>query len=392
MRIIISKADRLWKMPQPLLGGMKFARKRLSSRGVDLIDLDGFAPEPPDLPALKAAPPGLPERIDATAELVLALKEKIIDSYPYLKAAALDPEKEIIVTPGIRAATTLIALGILNQGNTALYPDPGLQYTRLAASLADSHAKRYNLLESNDYVANIASLVPTSHKRLKILFVNYPHNPSGATVEIYFYRELFKALRFANILTVADCAYVYPGDATVCTPLQVIHASRMAVELHSFATTLGIPELGFAVGHKNVISILRLLLDSLGFVPENHRLNAATQALGHAKGIFDWRMDTLHNRREIINGLKELGWHIRSGKLLPFVWAKPPVRSTSVAFARRLFIKAGVKVTPGSDLGEYGEGWLRMALIPDEGNLREAVNRLSEHSRIWQRKFRPEAD
>jgi len=390
MKVIINKAERLWKMPQSLLGSMTFARKRLASRGVDLIDLDHFIPEKHNA----ISPPGeAPDTREMTdSQLVSILKQKILETYPYLKGASLDPDKEITLIPGIRAGSALIALGILNQGDIALYPDPGLQYMRASISLAEGHSRRYNLLESNDYVANISSLLPSSHKRMKILFVNYPHDPTGATVDIYFYRELLKALRSANILTVADCSFVYPGDSNITTPLQVKNGKRKAIELHTFATTLGIPGLGFAAGHKDVISIVNLLLGIQGFIPERHRIRGTIEALDRAQDIYKWRMGALVARRDILcNGLKGLDWHVRAGKLSPFVWARPPVRSTSLAFARRLFIKAGVKVTPGTDLGESGEGWVRMALIPDEDELHEAVRRLSQHSKIWQRKFRPDA-
>jgi aspartate/methionine/tyrosine aminotransferase len=134
------------------------------------------------------------------------------------------------------------------------------------------------------------------------------------------------------------------------------------------------------------------MLNRLGYAPGEKDLRLAKACLDRAEEIFATRMSNIHRRREILaEGLKKLGWRVRGSRTVPFIWAKHPARSTSVAFARRLFAKAGVRVAPGTDFGEAGEGWLRLSLSGDEKTLMEAVGRLSQHSRIWQRKYRPGA-
>jgi LL-diaminopimelate aminotransferase len=391
MKVMINKADRLWKMPSPVLGNMKFTRMRLAARHVDLIDLDNFIPELPQLDFEHIPKPEKPFGIRASADDVSALKAKILEKHLSLKSAQLDPDRELIITPGIRMSAACIALGILNPGDNAAYPDPGLGYIRSVISIADGVPKKYSLSESNDFVLNIANLATVPFRKIKILFLNYPHNPTGAAVDYYFYRELPKALRFRNILVVSDNAYVHPGDSDISGPLSVSGAKQMAVELHSFATTLGIPGLGFAAGHKDVISIIKSFLAAVDYKPDYSSVKLADYLLDNAENIFTDRMAALEKRRELLSdGLKKLGWHVHAGRLLPFIWAKPPVRGTSVSFSRRLFIKAGIKVSPGTDYGEAGEGWLRMSLSQNENTIGEALERLAQHSKIWQRKFRPE--
>jgi aspartate/methionine/tyrosine aminotransferase len=393
MRVIIDKTDRLWKIPQPSLGDMKFARKRLATRGVEVIDLDRLAMElvvpealAPDIRKIKAVSSN-----ESADYLKSRLITDILAKHRSMTGISLDPEKEICITPGNRIAASLLTLGILNPGECAAYPDPGTPYIRTAICLADGVPKKYGLLESNDYILNIAGLKVAHNKRTKILFINYPHDPTGASVDFYFYRELLKSLRFSNMLVAADCAYVHPGNPDSAGPLQVKNAARAVVELHSFATTFGIPNLGFAVGHKEVVAILRWLIRAHGLSPDDRDMKSASVCLDHAEEIFHLRMEAIRRKREILsNDLKKFGWHVRSGRLAPFVWAKPPVRSTSLAFARRLFIKAGIKVTPGSDFGENGEGWVRMALGVDEKTTVEVIERMAQHSRIWQRKYKPE--
>lgn len=392
MKIIIDKAERLWRVPQPALGPMKFARKRLAGRGVKLIDLGSLLPELPEVKSFfasigkhDAAEHGRP----ADHELVSQLKARIAEKHLPLRPANINPEKEIAITPGIPMAATYLALSLLNSGDVAAYPDPGMQYFRSAICLADGSPSGYALNERNDYVANISSLTQPPPTKLKILFLNYPHNPTGAAVDSYFYRDLLSSVKFENILIVLDCAYVHPGDPDVSSILQVKGSRKDALELHSFYTSFGLSGLGFVVGQRDVVSILEGLLDAIGFTPDIDRVTSAMAGLDHAEEIFAARTESLNRRREILsNGLKKLGWRLRQGKSVPFVWVKPPAWSSSLAFARRLFSKAGVRVAPGSDFGEGGEGWLRMTIHPDEKILGEALDRISHHSRVWQRKYR----
>ncbi len=389
MKVVIDRAERIWKIPQPVLGSMRFTQKRLAARRVDLIDLESILPEiPPSLEEhlVHHSSPGMkPDKV-----LAGTLAEKIISRHLSLRNCSLDPEKEIVITPGIRATAMLLCLGLLNPGDLAAYPDPGLQYFRTSICTADGSPRKYSIIESNDYIINIPSLLTAPHKKMKLIFVNYPHNPTGSTVNYYFYRELLRALRSGNILVAADCAHVHPGNPDPSGPLQVKNASGKAIELHSFSTTFGIPGLGFAVGHKDVISILKMLLSAGGFTPSSNTTASLTAALEHQEEAFQERMEILKRRRELLSeGLKKLGWRVRSVRMVPFIWAKPQVGGTSAAFARRLYAKAGIRVAPGTDFGEGAEGWLRLSLTVEEKILVEALKRLNEHSRIWQRKYRP---
>ena len=389
MRVILSKSERLWKLPQSALGEMRFTEKRLEARNVELIDLQSFQPRLADKIVKAIKPADLYEQ-PASENLLKELKEKILACHHSLKQTELDPEKEILITPGIRNTAALLALGLLNPGDSAAYPDPGMQYFRAAISLADGSPRKYSLMESNDYILNIASLSTAAHKKTKVLFLNYPHNPTGVSVDYYFYRELLKALRFANILTIADCAYIHPGNPDISVPLQVRNANRMVIEMHSFSTSFGVAGLGFAVGHKDAISILSSLQAVQGFYPLESQVRLALSGLDQAEGIFNDNMELFRiNREYLSDGLRSLEWQVKVGRLVPFIWARPPFRSTSIAFSRRLFAKAGIRVAPGSDFGEGGEGWMRLSLWCDETILREAIQRLSEHSKIWQRKYRP---
>jgi len=387
MKILIDKAQRLWKLPQPALGPMNFAQKRLSSRGVSLIDLGSVVSEPfADLKSLISG------RDDPRSDFQILsdLKKSIAENHLPLSGVDLNPEKNIVITPGIDMTASLLALSILNPDDSAAYPDPGPQFFRAAICLADAVPNPYSLLERNDFLPNIQALTEPPPKKLRLIFLNYPHNPSTSIVDSYFYRDLLKAINFENILVVSDCALVHPGDRDAVSILQAKGAGKKAVELHSFGSSFGIDGLGFAAGHPDVIQILKSLLDALGYFPGRYRMLMAMEALKNPAATFEKKVESMADRRKRASAvLKELGWRIRDGKESPFIWVKPPARGSSLAFARRLVVKAGVRLAPGSDFGEGGEGWQRLSLHPDAKLFDEALERIAKHSRIWQRRYRP---
>jgi aspartate/methionine/tyrosine aminotransferase len=392
MKTIIDKAERLLKIPQPSLGTMKLAHKRLAARGVEVIDLSRVVPYSDVI--RRFLDEGRSRDRQSAGEMasqdqILRLQTQIARKHVALRSARLDPEKEMILTPGIRATMAYLSLAFLNPGDAAAFPDPGYRYLRSAICLADAYPSAYRLADKNDYVANIPALTRPPQKRLKALFLNYPHNPTGAEVDHYFFRDLLKSIKLENILIIQDCAYVHPGDGEVSSVLQIPGARKKALELHSFSTTFGLGGLGFATGHRDVISILKSVLDIMGFVPDSLTIGSASVMLDHAGEIFPEYGQALARGRETASAkLKELGWRVRAGKRVPFIWTRPPAWSSSLALARRILIKAGVKLSPGSDFGEEGEGWLRMVLHPDRNVMEKALERIAHHSRIWQRRYR----
>jgi len=392
MKAILDRAERFWRISQSALGPMRIAQKRLQARGADVLD---FTSLNINLAETKSFRSKLRE-IDsaefikpASVEQLFKLKEDILRIYPQFKSAALDPEKDIAIIPGVKIGASFMTLSLLNPGDVAAIPDPGHSLFRSAVCLAEGEPTTYTLNETSDYVANISGLTLPPPRKLKMLFLNYPHNPTGAMVDFYFYRDLLKAIKLEDVLIVSDCSFNHPGDNNAVSPLQVAGAKKKTVELHSFSTSFGIKGLGFAIGHRDAIAVLNDVLSSIGFSVDSGRIAIASLALADAEEIFNDSMDILKHKREILeNGLRDLGWNLRAGKLTPYLWIKAPIWSSSLAFTRRLFIKAGIRVVSGTDYGEHGEGWIRMSLLHENEILHEALERISHHSKIWQRKIR----
>ena len=396
MKVIIDKSERLWKAPINLCGPMKFTQRRLQAREVNIIDLDSFMPEPPEkflsaegFEAMLKSPTSDVSSAAATCESIEKLKSNLLAYHRSLKATALSKDQELTITPGVRLTTVLLALSLLNRHEVGMYPEPGLPHFRTAICMAEGTPESYHLMDNNEYLPS-PSLFSGLSKKVKLVFVNFPHNPTGAAPDIYFYRDVLKAVKLENTLIVADCAHVHPGDSEIATFLQLANAKKRVVELHSFSTTFGIDSLGFAAGHKNAIMILNSVISGAGITLDCRKIDLASAMMPYSTQIFENRMKILQGRRELLsNALKSLGWRVRSGRLLPFIWAKAPGLSRSVALSRRLFAKAGILTSPGLNFGETGDGWIRFSLCRELDTLKEAIERISHHSRIWQRKYKP---
>jgi LL-diaminopimelate aminotransferase len=392
MKTILDRAERFWKVSQSALGPMKFTQKRLKARGANVIDLTLLHM---DLPETKSFRESV-SKIDpieftkpAKENTLTELKETILRYHQPLKDISIEPETEVVIIPGIKIGLTFLALSLLNRGDVAAYPDPGHSFYRSAICLSDGEPSPYILNETADYIANISTLVLPPERKLKMMFVNYPHNPTGAMVDYYFYRDLLKEIKLDNILLVADCAFNHPGDPEAISPLQVPAARKKTIEFHSFSTTFGIRGLGYAIGHRDAVAILRDILQSVGFSIDCGRASIASLAMKNAEAVFNERTEILDRKCELmVNGLKKIGWSLRKPKLTPYIWVKAPVWGSSLAFTRRLFIKAGIRVMSGTDFGEHGEGWIRLSIWRDDEILKESLARISHHSKIWQRKIK----
>jgi len=392
MKTILDRAERFWKVSQSALGPMKFQQKRLEARGADIIDLSMLQMDLPENEPFRESISGI-DPIDFTKPAqennLLELKETIIEHHQPLRNVSIDSEKEIAIIPGVKIGLTFLALSLLNKGDVATYPDPGHSFYRSAICLSDGEPSPYLLTEASDYVANISSLALPPERKLKMMFINYPHNPTGAMVDYYFYRDLLKEIKLENILLVTDCAFNHPGDSEAISPLQVPGARKKTIEFHSFSTTFGIRGLGYAIGHRDAIAILNDILQSVGFSVDCGRASLASFAMKNAKAVFRDRKEILNRKREIMaNGLKEIGWSLRAPRLSPYIWVKAPVWGSSLAFTRRLFIKAGIRAISGTDFGEQGEGWIRLSIWRDDEVLKESLFRISSHSKIWQRRIK----
>jgi aspartate/methionine/tyrosine aminotransferase len=193
---------------------------------------------------------------------------------------------------------------------------------------------------------------------------------------------------------VNDASYneiCYDGHVPTCL-LQVKGAKKMGAEIFSFHPLTGIG-FGFLAGNKQIISQVEATENILGYQLSHIMLELGLTILKNYSIIAEQNNLEFAKRKEIlIEGLLNLGWKVKKPKAGPFLWVKVPPKYSSVGFARMLLRKAGVLVSPGFGFGEYGEGYIRIALNLPGGELKKALERIKEHSHIWQRRYRPQKD
>jgi aspartate/methionine/tyrosine aminotransferase len=389
MKVVIDRSERLQKAPQALLGMMRLTERLLKPRGLEYIDLDSVIPEIPNYqPFLdEVTKANLNPAVPATASDIFALKEKIANLYADIYGRPVNPIKEIALTPGSRMAMLLLCVGMINPDDIVAHPDPGLPMYRLGAIMAGAKPQAYPLLERNEYLPNLESLTEKLPKNFKLLILNYPHNPTGAEADLYFYRDLVSHLRKFNTLIALDCPLVGQSEPPLELPLQLRKGADHFVELHSFGYPYGLDGLGFAIGHQGAVAVINQAADVCGFHPSLAQVKYAEIGIKYHTELATAFTKKIADRRQALgDGLKEIGWTIRTARHGPFIWAGIPSRATAVGFARKMFIRSGVRARAGSDFGEQGEGYLRLSLTTDITKLETALENIGKNASMYQRR------
>jgi LL-diaminopimelate aminotransferase len=231
----------------------------------------------------------------------------------------------------------------------------------------------------------LSDIPPATADKAKLLYLNYPNNPTGATATLEFFSEVVEFARRHNLVVCHDCAYseVYYGDYRPPSFLQAPGAKEVGIEIHSVSKTFNMTgwRVGFAVGNPAVLGALNKMKSNI----DSKQFPAVDMAAAYALDTWTADRDTLklyERRRDIlIAGLNRLGWNLKPPQATFYVWV--PVRPgyTSAEFAKLLLEQAGILVAPGNGYGEHGEGYIRMALtVAGDKNgerIEEAVDRLA---------------
>lgn len=392
-KIVIERAERLHQIPADLFLALRRKGQRAAKRGVEVIDLSLVNPH--------ESPPH--EVVD---ELCLAAREegthryflgcglaefqrKVAQWFESRFEVSLNPELEVLPLQGVWEGLRGLPVAFVNPGEVVLLPDPCYPVFRVGAILAGAQVETTPLLERNDYLPNLHKIPEGMAHRAKLLFLNYPNNPTTAVADLSFFQEVVGLARAHNVAVVHDATYsqITYDDYQAPSFLQARGAKAVGIELHSLSMThnLGGWRIGFAVGNRQLIAGLAAVR-GCGYAGP---WPALQQAAGRALSLAPFHRDCYVKRRDIVvQGLRDLGLRFSRPKATPFLWVRVPGRYTSLGFSRRLFRRTGVLVTPGSGFGEWGEGYVRISLTASEDCLRSALQRIREHAFIWQRKRR----
>lgn len=306
-----------------------------------------------------------------------------IASY-YLRrfSVELDPKTETLALLGSKEGLFNLSQVLINPGDIALVPDPGYPVYSSSCLIAGGEVYPMPLLKENRYLPDF-DLIPTEiAKRAKILWLNYPNNPTGAVASLEFFKKAVEFARRNDIVVAHDAPYVdicYDGYVAPSI-LQVPGAEKVAVEFNSLskAYNMGGWRLGMAVGNSDVIKYIHTIksqMDSSHFEPI---LQAGITALTDNQDWIQERNLIYQERRDIvIDGLLQAGFHLETPPAAIYVWAElPDGFSNSMDFCRSLLHDTGVSTTPGTVFGGCGEGYIRISLGTSTDRIKEAVRRI----------------
>lgn len=293
----------------------------------------------------------------------------------------LDPESEAVVTIGAKEGLSHLILATIERGEQVIVPNPTYPIHAYSVIIAGGDVKGVPLLAVDQFLDEVEKAVKGMWPPPKMIIISFPHNPTTTVVDFEFFEKIVRFAEERDILIVHDLAYadlVFDGY-TAPSILQVKDAKSRCVELFSLSKSYSMPgwRVGFAVGNKEMIHALTRLKSYFDYgmfqpiqIASIIALNECDEEVKKIVEIYRSRRDTL------IDGLKRIGWHVEKPKGTMFVWAKIPdefQKMGSLEFAKMLLREGKVAVSPGIGFGEFGEGYVRFALVENEHRTNQAI-------------------
>ena len=389
-------ASRLDKVPPYLFGEIARLKAKAVTEGRDLIDFGIGDPDRPtpqpiiDKLAEAANDPrthrydesdyGWPEFIDAAAAW-----------YHRRFGVDLDTSKgEVLALIGSKEGLAHLAWAYTDPGDIGLVPDPGYTVYKVNIAMAGGTPYVMPLLAENSFLPDLSAIPPDVARKAKLMYINYPNNPTGATAALEFFAEAVAFARENDIIVCHDCAYSEVAFDGYRAPsfLQAPGAKEVGIEIQSLSKTYNMTgwRVGFAVGNADILQGLSKIKSNVDSKQFPAIMIAGAYALLHVDGSPETIAIYKKRRDIIVDGLNSLGWSLSKPKATLYLWAPVPPGYTSIEFAKTLLEKAGVLVVPGIGYGQYGEGYIRLSLtVSGDRNgerVAEAIERIKQNVEI----------
>ncbi len=385
--IDLEVAERLQNLPPYLFAEIDKVKRRLISEGKDVINLGIGDPDLPTpdhiIEALYAAAKDPSNHQYAMDAGMPELRQAIVDFYMKRFGVTLDPNTEVLPLIGSKEGICHMPLAYINQGDYVLIPEPGYPGYQSATILAGGESYFMPLLEKNGYLPDFDLIDSQVSKKTKLMFLNYPHNPTGAVCEANFFDKVVEYAKEHNTLICHDAAYTEMSYDGYKAPsfLQAEGAKDVGIEFHSLSKTYNMTgwRIGFAVGNAKAIAALGKVKANIDSGIFQAVQLAGVAALNGPQEPIEKNFDIYKERRDIlIDSLNEMGWKVQKAHATFYVWIPVPPGYTSSELTTALLEKAHIVTTPGNGFGPSGEGYIRMALTVPKERLLEAVNRIKE--------------
>ncbi|WP_456330512.1 LL-diaminopimelate aminotransferase [Archaeoglobus sp.] len=378
-------AERLEKIPPYLFAEIDAMKKKKMQEGVEVID---FGVGDPDLPtpehiveALKKAAERVERQKYPSYEGMLSFRESVARFYKRRKGVELDPESEVISLIGSKEGIAHLPLAFVNNGDYVLVPEPGYPVYYASTLLADGIPYEMPLKEENNFLPDLQSIPDDVARKAKIMFLNYPNNPTAAVAPKDFIKEAIDFCMDNKIILAHDAAYSEITFDGYKAPsfLEFDNAFEVCIEFNSLSKTYNMTgwRIGFACGNKEILAGLLKVKTNVDSGVFEAIQEAAIAAMDGPDSVIDENCRVYQRRRDLlVEGLNEVGIEAEKPKATFYVWAK--VNRNSVDFVKQLIDKAGIVATPGVGFGKSGEGYVRFALTRGEEVIEKAIERLKK--------------
>jgi len=380
--------QRLRRLPPYLFGQLNELKLRLRQDGADVIDLGMGNPDQPTPPhilnkLIEVAQDRKAHRYSASKGIP-ALLRSICRFYKNRFDVDLDWKSECIATIGSKEGLAHLMLALLDPGELALIPNPTYPIHIYSVAMAGGNVVQIPLREEEEFVPDLEYITREVWPRPKVITLNFPHNPTTATVTLDFFEEIVRFAKDNDIIVIHDMAYADITFDGYSSPsfLEIPGAKEVGVEFFTMSKSYNMAgwRVGFCVGNSEVVGALAKIKSYYDYGIFTPVQVAAIAALDGPQDCVTEQALIYQNRRDVLcDGLRRIGWPVKSPKASMFVWApipQPYREMGSMEFARILMQEAEVAVAPGIGFGDLGDGYVRIALVENEHRLRQAVRNI----------------
>jgi alanine-synthesizing transaminase len=382
----VDVASRVKRLPPYMFGRINQLLYEKRRAGSDVIDLGmGNPSDPPDARVIEKLSDAARDPRNhgySKSNGILNLRREVTSKYLKRYGARLDPDHEVMVCLGSKEGFSHMCLALMGPGDTAIIPAPYFPVHMYAVALAAGNAIALEVSDSDKFLANIAYTCQHLYPRPKLLIMNYPHNPSTATVEPEFFVEVVRLAKRYGFMVISDFAYADVGFDGYQPPsfLAAPGAIDVGVEFTTMSKGYNMAgwRVGYCCGNAEMIRALGVIKGYYDYGMFQAVQIAAIVALRHTDAAVEEQSLLYRNRRDVlVDGLRRIGWEVEPPKAGMFIWAPIPKywrdKMSTMDFGMMLLEKGDVAVSPGSGFGPAGEGFVRMALVENENRLRQAV-------------------
>ena len=381
----VEYAERIKQLPPYLFAAIDAKKSEVQAQGVDVIDLG-------------VGDPDMPTPAHIVASLKIAAEKPENHQYPsyvgmpsFRQAAAgwfgrrfgveFDPATEVVSMIGSKEGIAHMPLAFVDPGDYVLVPDPGYPVYAIATTFAGGTPYKMPLKVENGFLPDLDVIPADIAAKAKLMFINYPNNPTGAVADYDFFAKVVEFAARHNIIVCHDSAYteLAYGDCKPMSFLEVPGAKEVGIEFHSLSKTYNMTgwRIGFAIGNAKIVQGLGKVKTNIDSGAFQAIQEAAITALSSDQQCVREMCEIYRKRRDMmVDFLKKAGFTLTAPQATFYLWIDNPAGMTSAEVSTMFLEKAGVVVTPGSGFGDAGEGYFRISLTVPEARLNEAGERI----------------